>query len=339
MPDPHRPSVSVVIPHWNRAEFLPECLRSLESQTHRPHQVILVDNGSTDGSLDLLAREFPWVRAIPLGENRGFAFAVNRGIEASEGELISLFNNDVEADPGWLEALVRGLERHPDAGMATPKLLLFDDREVINAAGDTYGLDGVPGNRGVWERDTGQYDDESPVFGPGGAASLFRREMLEALSRSGPDGREYFDEAFVSYCEDVDLAWRAQLAGYTCIYVPDAVAYHRLSATGGGPLGSYYNGRNFLYVIAKDYPGSLLRRHWSKILKAQIRIAWEAAKNWRGKAARARLRGIVVGLLTWPRMLGKRREVQRSGKAPDAYLESLLEPARGGPDAAPPGTD
>ncbi len=137
----------------------------------------------------------------------------------------------------------------------------------------------------------------------------------------------------------MDLAWRAQLAGYRCIYVPDAIAYHRLSATGGGSLGSYLNGRNFLYVIAKDYPGSLFRRHWPKILRAQLRIAWDAAKNWRGQAARARLRGILVGALTWPRMLGKRREIQRSSQASDAYLESLLQPADTPLGAAPGGKE
>jgi GT2 family glycosyltransferase len=123
----------------------------------------------------------------------------------------------------------------------------------------------------------------------------------------------------------VDLAWRGQLAGYRCLYVPNALAYHRLSATGGGALASYYVGRNSLYLMAKDYPTSLLRRHWPRILRAQLRIAWEALKAWRGEAARARLRGQIVGLFTWPRMLPKRRLVQRKRRVSDEYLEGLLQ--------------
>ncbi|MBI3286519.1 MAG: glycosyltransferase family 2 protein [Chloroflexi bacterium] len=317
--------VSVVIPHWNRAGFLPACLGSLRGQTYTRHEVILVDNGSTDGSLELLRGEYPWVRVIELRANRGFAFAVNHGIEAARGEFIALFNNDVQADPRWLEQLLSALGTHPEAGMATPKLLLDDRRELINAAGDYYSLAGVPGNRGVWEEDRSQFDRMEYVFGPGGAASLFRRTMLEALCETDAQGRrEYFDEDFVSYCEDIDLAWRAQLAGYKCIYVPTSLAYHRLSATGGGALASYYNGRNFLYVIAKDYPGALLKKYWPRILRAQWRITWEALRAWRGEAARARLRGQLVGLLTFPRMLAKRRRVQRSRRLPDAELEALL---------------
>ncbi len=319
------PSVSVIIPHWNKAEYLSTCLNSLLGQSYPHFEVILVDNGSTDDSLAILERDYPWVQVIALEVNLGFAKAVNIGIRATRGELVALFNNDVEADRRWLEELVGALERHPEAGMATPKLLLFHRREMINAAGDFYGLDGVPGNRGVWQKDEGQFDDEEWVFGAGGAASLFRRSMLDAIALPNDEGPQALDEEFVSYCEDVDLAWRAQLAGYRCIYVPTALAYHRLSATGGGALASYYVGRNFLYLLAKDYPTSLLVRHWPRILRAQLRIAWEALKAWRGEAARARLWGQIVGLFTWPRMLPKRRLVQRRRGVSDEYLMAILE--------------
>lgn len=318
-------SVSIIIPHWNKAEYLPTCLDSLLGQSYPHFEVTLVDNGSTDESLAILERDYPRVQVIPLEANLGFAKAVNIGIRATKGELVALFNNDVEADPRWLEGLVVALERHPEAGMATPKLMLFDRREVINAAGDFYGLDGVPGNRGVWQKDEGQFDQEGWVFGPGGAASLFRRSMLEEIAWPTDEGPQFLDEEFVSYCEDVDLAWRGQLAGYRCLYVPTAVAYHRLSATGGGALASYYVGRNFLYLIVKDYPTSLLVRHWPRVLRAQMRIAGEALKAWRGEAARARLRGQIVGLCTWPKMLKKRRVVQSARRVSDEYLERLLE--------------
>ncbi len=319
------PLVSIIIPHWNKAEYLPTCLNSLWGQSYPHFEVILVDNGSTDDSLAILNRDYPWVQVIALEANLGFAKAVNIGIRATRGELVALFNNDVEADPRWLEELVGALERHPEAGMATPKLLLFHRWEVINAAGDFYGLDGVPGNRGVWQKDEGQFDQEEWVFGPGGAASLFCRSMLDAIALPTDASPQVLDEEFVSYCEDVDLAWRAQLAGYRCLYVPTALAYHRLSATGGGPLASYYVGRNFLYLLAKDYPTSLLVRHWPRILRAQLHIAWEALKAWRGEAARARLRGQIAGLLTWPRMLPKRRLVQKKRRVSDEYLTAILE--------------
>lgn len=318
------PSVSIIIPHWNKAEYLPTCLNSLLGQSYPHFEVILVDNGSTDESLAILERGYPWVQVIALEANLGFAKAVNIGIRATRGELVALFNNDVEAHPRWLEELVGALERHPQAGMATPKLLLFDRRDVINTAGDFYGLDGVPGNRGVWQKDEGQFDEEEWVFGPGGATSLFRRSMLDTIALPTDEGPRVLDEEFVSYCEDVDLAWRSQLAGYWCIYVPTAVAYHRLSATGGGALASYYVGRNFLYLLAKDYPTSLLVRYWPRILKAQLSIAWEALKAWRGEAARARLRGQIVGIFTWPRMLKKRRVVQSARRVSDEYLKEIL---------------
>jgi GT2 family glycosyltransferase len=128
------------------------------------------------------------------------------------------------------------------------------------------------------------------------------------------------------YLEDVDLAWRQQLAGWRTIYAPSAVVYHHLSASGGGVTASYYTGRNTIYVIAKNVPGPLLRKYGSTMLAAQGRIAQNALRAWRGRAARARLRGQVAGLVTWPRILGKRRSIHRSRRVSIGYLESLLQP-------------
>jgi len=200
--------------------------------------------------------------------------------------------------------------------MVTPKVLLFDRRDVINTTGDFYGVDGAPGNRGVWQRDEGQFDREEYVFGAAGVAAAYRRAMLDEVG--------LFDEEFFSFCEDVDLAWRAQLAGWKCIYVPQAVVYHKLSATGGGKIASYYCGRNFIYVMAKNYPTTLLKKHWRRILRAQFDIAWKALKAWRGEAARALLRGQLAGLWGLPRMLAKRQTVQASKQVSDEYLESIL---------------
>lgn len=310
-------AVSVVIPNWNGVELLPVCLDSLRRQRLDDVEVIVVDNGSTDGSLRLLEREYADVRLLALGENRGFAGACNAGIRAAEGEIVVLLNNDTEAAPDWLAEVVAAFDRHPEAGMVASKMLLFDRRDTFHTAGDYYRVDGVPGNRGVWERDKGQYDREEYVFGACGGSAAYRRTMLEDIG--------LLDETFFYSCEDVDLAWRAQLAGWRCVYDPKAVVYHKLSATGGGATASFYDGRNAIYVLIKDYPSDLWREYWRTILRRQLAIAAEALRAWRGQAARARLRGQLAGLVTGPfRMLPKRRAVQDARVVDREYLKKLL---------------
>jgi len=234
---------------------------------------------------------------------------------------VILLNNDTEVAPAWVAALVDAFARHPEAGTAASKMLLFDRRDTFHTAGDFYRVDGLPGNRGVWQKDVGQYDREEYVFGACGGALAVRRDVLEAIG--------LLDDDFFFSAEDVDFAWRAQLAGYRCVYVPGAVVYHRLAASGGDVTASYYNGRNFLYILAKDYPGDLFRRHWRAVIGRQARIVWEALCAWRGAAARARLRGIIAGLGGLPRMLRKRRAVQATRRVSLAYLESILTPLEG----------
>jgi GT2 family glycosyltransferase len=139
-----------------------------------------------------------------------------------------------------------------------------------------------------------------------------------------------FDEDFFFSCEDVDLGWRAQLAGWTCVYVPQAIVYHKLAATGGGPTASFFDGRNMIWVIAKDYPGSLWKLYGRQVVRAQLRITGEALRAWRGAAARARLRGQLAGLLGLPRMLRKRRAIQSSRRVPDEPLLQVLTPLSAG---------
>jgi len=313
--------VSVIIPNWNGGHHLPTCLESLRRQTYARVEIIVADNGSTDGSLELLASDYPEVHVLDLGENRGFAGACNAGIRAARGTLVFLLNNDTEVDARWLDEVVAAFERHPAAGMVASKMLLFDQRDTFHTAGDFYRVDGIPGNRGVWQKDMGQYEREEAVFNACGGSAAYRRAMLDQVG--------LLDEDFFYSCEDVDLAWRAQLAGWQCIYAPRAVVYHKLSATGGGVTASFYDGRNFIYLLAKDYPGDLWRIHWRAILRAQLRITAEALRAWRGAAARARLRGQLAGLVGIPRMLRKRRAVQRGRMVDRAYLEHIL--SRAGP--------
>jgi GT2 family glycosyltransferase len=308
--------VSVVIPNWNGAHHLPVCLESLRRQTYPHVEVIVADNGSSDGSLELLARDHAEVQTLALGENRGFAGACNAGMRAARGEFVVLLNNDTEVDARWLEEIVAAFQRHPGAGIVASKMLLFDRRDTFHTAGDFYRVDGTPGNRGVWQQDTGQYEREEYVFGACGGSAAYRRTTLEQVG--------LLDEDFFFSCEDVDLAWRAQLSGWRCVYAPRAVVYHKLSATGGGVTASFYDGRNFIYLLVKDYPGDLWRTHWRAILRAQLRVTAEALRAWRGAAARARLRGQLTGLLHVPKMLRKRRAVQRSRRVDRSYLESIL---------------
>ncbi len=308
--------LSIIIPNWNgiRLNLLPACLNALRHQTFRGFETIVVDNCSTDDSYEFLAREFPEVRVIALDTNRGFAPAVNEGIRAARGDAIVLLNNDTEADPRWLEEIARALDENPRAGMVACKLRLFDQRDYIHSAGDFYRVDGIPGNRGVWEEDRGQYDDARGVFGGCGGAVAYRKSMLDEIGG--------FDEALGSYCEDVDLNWRARLAGYAIAYAPRAIVYHRLSATGGGALSSFFVGRNFIWVLAKNYPASLWKKYRRRIIAAQWQITRDALKSFRGTAARARLRGQIAGVIGLPRWLRRRGEVIR--RVSDDEIERVL---------------
>lgn len=305
---------SVIIPNWNGVRFLPTCLNALGTQTFRNFEIIVVDDASTDDSRALLEKNYPHVRVLALEKNRGFAHAVNTGIRAARGQVIVLLNNDTEADPRWLEEIANAFARQPDAGMVVCKLRLFDRRDHLHSAGDFYRVDGVPGNRGVWEQDRGQYDDANGIFGGCGGAVAYRKTMLDDIG--------LFDEALVANLEDVDLNWRARWAGYAIAYAPRAIVYHHVSATGGGVYGSFYVGRNFILVLAKNYPASLWKKYWLKILRAQFNITLEALKNWRGAAARARLRGQLAGVLGLPRWLMRRREVIR--RVSDQAIEAVL---------------
>jgi GT2 family glycosyltransferase len=308
--------ISVIIPNWNGARYLPTCLDSLRRQTYADCETIVVDNASTDESVALMARDYPEVRLLQLPTNRGLTGGVNAGIAVAKGEIIALLNNDTEADPRWLAELSRALAAHPEAGMAASKMLLFDRRDVIHSAGDFYRTDGVPGNRGVWQNDKGQFNRQEPVFSACGGACAYRRAMLDDVG--------LLDESLFMYLEDVDLAWRAQLRGYGCIYVPTAIVYHRLSATGGGPIASFYCGRNFIAIMAKDVPGAILWRHWLAIVRAQLGFAGESLRHFREPAARARLRGQLAGLGQLPLHLRQRRLIQAGKRVSDEYIEALL---------------
>ncbi len=309
---------SIIIPNWNGLHHLEVCLQALRRQRFNQFEVILVDNNSSDGSQKFVTENFPEVRVIELKENRGFTGACNAGYTVAQGDIILLLNNDTEVSPEWLAAIIDAFQRYPEAGIVASKILLFDQRDHFHTAGDFYRTDGIPGNRGVWQKDRGQYDQEEFIFGACGGAAAYRRSLIEEIG--------FLDESFYFSCEDVDISWRAQLAGWKVLYVPSAVVYHKLKASGGNETASYYDGRNFLFLIWKNYPTSLLRKHGLVILRGQLSLTLSALRSWRGPASRARIRGQIAGLVGAFRYLPERRIVQGNRRVSDESLTVILTP-------------
>ena len=225
-PGPTRPgsAVSVVIPNWNGRRWLPGCLAALAAQTRPPAEVVVVDNGSTDGSLERLAERHPDVRVLALGRNTGFAAAANRGIEAATSEAVALVNPDAVLAPDWLERTAAALAADPGAGAVACKMVDLDDPGRVYDAGDVLRRDGVCEQRGRFQRDDGRFDEPGEVFAACAGAALYRREAVLAVGG--------FDERFFAYLEDVDLGLRLRLAGWRCRYEPG-----RRGARGRGVLG------------------------------------------------------------------------------------------------------
>lgn len=299
--------IDVIIPNYNGAVLLPVCLEALRQQTRQDFTITVVDDASSDASIALLRTHYPEVNLIELANNSGMAKTVNLAIAATSGEYVVLLNNDTEIDPRWLAELVGTLEQRAEYAFAASKLRLYDQRNVLHSAGDGYRYDGVPFNRGVWEIDQGQYDTSIDVFGPCAGAAAYRRSALDALAVNG----RVFDEDLFMYCEDVDLNIRARLAGYRTIFVPTAIVYHKLSATGGGPLASYYCGRNFILVWSKNMPAAAIHKYFFAFIWQQLRITADALRHIRGAAARARLRGQLAALYDLPQFIAKRATVQQ----------------------------
>ena len=214
----------MVVVNWNRKELLRACLASLARQVGVPFETIVVDNGSTDGSAEMAAAEFP-ARVIRNSENRGFCAANNQGISAARGDFIALLNNDAEAEPGWLAALARACAKAPEVGMAASKILVWEDPRRIDKAGHLIFPDGQNRGRGAGAPDLGQFDREEEVLWPDGCAALYRRRMLEQIGG--------FDEDFFAYGDDAELGLRARIAGWKCLYTPEAVVRHHRGATMG----------------------------------------------------------------------------------------------------------
>jgi GT2 family glycosyltransferase len=313
------PLASVIVPTLNGAHLLPDCLDSLMRQSYANLEVIVADGASTDATRSLLEHSYPDVRLLRLQRNRGFAGNVNAGLRAAHGEVLCLLNNDAQADSDWVTTCVETLLGGNQVSLGSlASKVLFADRTTINSAGDLVCRDGAARQRGAGQPDGPLWDAPGPVFGAMGGAAAYRRAMLADVG--------FFDELFFMYLEDVDLAFRAQLRGWSCWYEPRARVYHLGSATGGGVLASFYNGRNSIRLIAKNFPAGLVPRLLAGIVRNQVRRSMAALEAWRGAAARATLRGQLVGLAGLPRHLADRAPVQRRRRLSDGAVLALLSP-------------
>ena len=310
--------VAVVVPNWNGARFLGDCLQSLTRQS-APAWIIVVDGGSTDGSRELISERFGEVTVVALDGNPGFAGAVNRGIElalAGSAEFVALLNNDAVADPDWLARLLVAARSHPEAGTVTSKLLL-SDRFHIDSTGDFYSSWGWAYPRGRDEVDHGQYDDPRfrEVFCGSGGASLYRTAMLKEVG--------LFDEDYFAYLEDQDLGFRAQLMGWKARYEPEAVAYHRLMGTSStmAHFGRYQAIRNCIYLYVKNVPHPLCWKYLAKFLAG---LTLMAANDVRRRRFTAIAGAYVEALRQMPALLAKRRRIQAARRVPVSYIDSVL---------------
>ena len=248
-----QPLISVVIVNWNGKHLLTECLDSLRAQDVEDVEVVLVDNGSDDGSASFVRERFPVINVLSLPENRGFAGGNNAGIGAAAGKYIALLNNDTKADPAWLANLLREAEAAPpDVGMWAGKILSYDNPGIIDNVGLLLYPDGLGRGKGRLEKDRGQYDLPGEALFPSGCAGLYRKEMLDEIG--------LFDEEFFAYADDVDIGLRARLAGWKCVYVPSARVYHKYSSSSSAysPFKAFLVERNRIWVLLKYYPVEMI---------------------------------------------------------------------------------
>ena len=328
MNDPRQniwPKVTVVIVNWNGERFLDHCLSALLAQTVAPHEIILVDNASSDASLDIV-RRFPSVRLLAQNENLGFARGNNLAIQAAaaESEWIALLNPDAFVEPHWLEGLLSAARDYPAFDVFGSKLVNAADPAVLDGAGDAYHFSGLVWRTGHGVPVSEGADETREMFSPCAAAAMYRRTALQRVGG--------FDEDFFCYIEDVDMGFRLRLHGYRCLYVPQSVAHHVGSGTTGGQHGdfaSYHGHRNLVWTFVKDMPGWLFWLFLPVHLALNIiTVVWFSFRGQGKLILKAKL-DAVRGL---PRMWRKRRVIQRERVATVgeiwAHLSKVWIPVR-----------
>ncbi|HEY3277026.1 MAG TPA: glycosyltransferase family 2 protein [Syntrophorhabdaceae bacterium] len=309
--------ISVVILNWNGNVFIRGCLDTVLSQDYPNLEVIVVDNGSSDGSQQIIRDEYKRVVLIEIARNLGFGGGNNIGIDRARGKYVLILNNDTEIDMSCVSEMKRALDRNKGYGACASRIDVMDPPDTIDAAGIAVYPDGLAMGRGKWEP-AANYAREEEVFFASGCCALFKREMLEDIAIDG----EYYDNDFFAYADDTDLGWRAQLRGWRCVYAPAAKCRHLHSATSGyySAFKAYLVERNRMWLMVKDFPLPL-------IIYGQmftfLRYAHQAVGAITGKGAagkfseehsKARLVTVLLKvyrdfLLGLPKMLKKRRAI------------------------------
>ena len=324
------PQTSIVVVNWNRKALLEKCLGSLCRQTDLDFELVLVDNGSTDGSLDCLdPLPLPSVTVIRNRTNCGYGRAVNQGIRVARGQFIALVNNDVVLDRRWLEEIKGGFALAPRVGMCASKILLADPPNLIDKVGHVLYADGQNYGRGHRQPDRGQYDQIEEVLFPDGAAAIYRADVFQSAG--------LFDEDFFAYGDDAELGLRARLSGWKCYFIPAAVAYHHHSATLGpyAPEKIYLVERNRIWLAVKLFPGTQLAKVpiYSAIRYGYSLWALATSRGDVGQSARqglvwamlwAVLRAQVAALLGIPQMLRKRPEIFQRARVSNGEFVRLM---------------
>ena len=310
-----QPDVSIVIVTWNGRQHLDTCLAGVKRQSGVVFETILVDNGSTDGTADFVRARFPWVKVVPLAENRGFAGGNNAGVRQATGRFVAFLNNDTSPDPEWLNALRSGIDEANGFTLVTSRIVYMHDPTVIDSAGD-----GVLRWGGAFKRHHGDPVSAAPstqeVFGVCGAACMMPKAVFEEIGG--------FDEDFFASHEDVDLSYRARLRGYRCRYVADAVVRHVGSATLGTvtPFSVFHGQRNLEWMYIKDTPGSLLWATLPGHIVYDVAAGVHFARiGMLGPYLRAKL--AAMGGLS--RMLRKRAAIQRARRVGASAIAPLLD--------------
>jgi len=310
------PDVTVVIVTWNGRQHLDDCLTAVAAQRGVHLETILVDNASTDGTAEYVRQRYPFIRVVALAENRGFAGGNNAGVAAARAPLVAFLNNDTAADPGWLQALVSGLDESAGFALVTSRIVYMHDPQIIDSAGDGFLRAG-----GAFKRFHGtraaEATESMEVFGVCGAACLLPKAVFDEL-----DG---FDEDFFASHEDVDLSYRARLRGYRVRYVPNALVRHRGSATLGRHTARaiFYGQRNLEWVYLKNSPAAiLLRTAFSHLFYTVAAAAYftRAGHGWTFIRAKA------AAVAALPRMLRKRAHIQRSRRVGVNAVWRVMEP-------------
>ncbi len=316
-----KPALSIVIPTWNGLDYLKQCLASLKVQTFKDFETIVVDNGSSDGTLSYLKRYYPKIKTKFLEKNVGFAPAVNIGIKLSLASYILLLNNDTEVDKDGLRYLMMAANKFPKAGFIAAKTLNYYNHKQIDSAGDYIDVVGHANNIGFGQPDGPKFNKPGSLFLASGGGSLFKKELFDKVG--------LLDEDYFAYYEDVDLCLRAQFGGFNGWYEPKAVIYHIHKATSDRikPFREYLQFRNMTMTIIKDFPKGLLLHNfnWLKILLVNLNtVRFLAGQGYLKEALKAEL--YIVANIS--KLLKKRRQVQLSITVSDQYILDNFQPKK-----------